>query len=323
MPASQLRLIVVTEKAHTTLPVFAAFGRQFDVTPLITEGTEQVQIAQVVDYMDHDAVVFFTLFRNLAAGPPVDWGGYSGPRLLYDEDAWQFCLSLGFGRPNRAWPETFARHGFDALLCTGKEVSATLELAGVSTYWWPKAYEPRHFFDLGKQREGMCHFGTLYVSRQAMLHRLRRDGISVDHIEAPYAALNDRLNEYRSLIVGTLSNGTRTKLHRALRKLNPEWGLRLAHGPEPMLKLFEGAGAGCAVFCDALPELEDLGFIDGQTVVTWTDFDELVEKCHAYLGDAPRLREIAQAGLQLCATRHTWDTRMKDLDTFLRGWPAR
>jgi hypothetical protein len=155
-----------------------------------------------------------------------------------------------------------------------------------------------------------------------MLHRLSRAGIDVAHLVAPYDQLGHVLNGYLGLLVCTMSNSTRTKFSRGLRKLNPEWGLRLSTGPEPMVKLFEGAGSGCAVLNDRMAELADLGFKDGDNIVTWQDFDELIDKIRWYSDRPRRLRDIGRSGHALCTTAHTWDHRMLQLEVLLRKDPT-
>jgi hypothetical protein len=300
-----------------TLAIHEAFDRGFAVDHVFVDDGWPLRMAPIPDLEAYAAVVWFVRFRELAAQPSIDWTGYRGHRVLFDEDAWHFFSSLDFHPPNRSWPETFRRHGFDLVLCTGERTREELVRAGVPAVWWPKAFDQDRFFDTGGERHGLCHFGQLYPARQAMLHRLDRAGIPVEHVRAPFDDLNRLLNRFAGLVVCTLANGTRTKFRRGLRRLNPEWGLRLSAGPEPMLKVFEGAGSGCAVFCDDMPDLGDLGFVDGRNIVTWKDFADLEDKLRWYLAHPEQLAAVGRAGHDLCTRHHTWDHRMAHLDRLL------
>jgi hypothetical protein len=301
--------------------VHEAFDRRFFVTRVFVDDGWPLRVPDLPDYQSYDAVISFVRFRQLERLAALEWGDFRGQRILYDLDAFLFLTSLSFRPANVTWPVTFDKHGFDWLLCTGKRVTEELKGVGLQAVWWPKAYDQNRFFDADRERRGFCHFGTLYIARQAMLHRLARADLEVRHLTVPFDELSDALNEYLGLLVCTLSNSTRTTVSRVLRKLNPEWGLQLSPGPEPMQKLFEGAGSGCAVFNDRMDELIDLGFKDGENIIVWQDFDELIDKIRWYRDRPEMLRDIGRSGHELCRKTHTWDERMVQLETLLRTQP--
>lgn len=314
MNEDPVRIIVVTERTLARSGLYDALQRGFDIRTVYIDDSWPSDLSTIPDYREAKAVLWFVHYRLLVAElEGLNWADFTGHRILYDQDASHAVMSVGFQPVNNQWIPAFHRHKFDILLCSGKALTNTLNGLGVPALWLPKAYDPRYFRNLGLERRGYCYFGSPYVSRQAMLHRLNREGIAVEHFATDFTELNSVLNLYSALLVCTLSNWTRGRTSRFLRKLNPEWGLKLSTGPEPMLKLFEGAAAGCAVFNDYLDELSDLGFIDGETVVTWADFDELVEKARYYLAHESRLVEIGRHAGELCVQRHTWHHRVEDL----------
>ena len=74
-----------------------------------------------------------------------------------------------------------------------------------------------------------------------------------------------------------------------------------------MIKTFEVAAAGCAPVVDHLDELEDLGFVDGETCLTYRTFDEAADKLLA--ADEQQLLEMGRAAAELARSRHTWSHR--------------
>jgi spore maturation protein CgeB len=100
-------------------------------------------------------------------------------------------------------------------------------------------------------------------------------------------------------------------------RLAPSLFTKIAPGPEPMLKNFEVAGSGCAAVCDDIPELMDLGFVDGDNIVLYRDFDELRDKLHHYLAHPHLLHSIGRRGSALCMSRHTWKHRAEQIRRIL------
>jgi len=75
----------------------------------------------------------------------------------------------------------------------------------------------------------------------------------------------------------------------------------------------------CASQCPALVQrfagMEEHGFIDGETCISWSTMEEMMERTRYYLHKkhwAERER-IALAGRELIKTRHTWDSRVLSL----------
>jgi spore maturation protein CgeB len=87
-----------------------------------------------------------------------------------------------------------------------------------------------------------------------------------------------------------------------------------------MLKNFEVAASGCVPFCDEIPELRDLGFEDGKTMVSYTNFDELIEKLKYYSKSPELLSQIGKNAATLCAENHTWDHRAKMFEGVIRQY---
>jgi spore maturation protein CgeB len=86
---------------------------------------------------------------------------------------------------------------------------------------------------------------------------------------------------------------------------------------EPMIKTFEVAGAGCAPLLAPSPDLELLGFSDGETALVWRDFDELAELVRDGHDDSERLATVGDAAADLARRRHTWTHRATELSAII------
>lgn len=302
------------EHGHPVAPFLRAFA---------DHGVELVHVPgadfSAADPTPFGAVVVFVRFRRLQAAPPIDWKGLTGKRVLLEHDASQNYARMASGsRYIGAWPREFERHGFDLMIASGRDVARRLEQDGVPTVWVPKGYDEQAFHELGLERAGICHFGKRYPARAAMLRHVRRGGIDVAHVAAPYDELNAALNRYAACLVcnmdGTPALGP---VGRALQLVAPGALVRARPALEPMIKNFEVAAAGCAPFVDAIPELADLGFVDGETAFVYSTFDELVERLHATPpGD---LLDVGRRAARLARARHTWSHRVSEVLAAIGG----
>jgi hypothetical protein len=260
-----------------------------------------------------DAVVVSVKYRHLLAAPDVDWQGYTGLRVMLEHDAW---LNFAFLSPayKGTYPLTFRRHGFDLLVASGADVAERLREQGVAAAWVPKGYDDRVFYDERQARAGVCTYGTAYPSRQAMTRHLKRRGLRTAQLQVPYLELGHELNKYLGCIVCNMDGRYPPGLPgKVVRRLAPGAFVRPRPGYEPMIKNFETAAAGCAVFADSITELETLGFLDGDTIITYRTFGELSERLRDYMDRPEALRMIGERAARLCAERHTWAYRVPQL----------
>lgn len=275
---------------HCYLSVCSAFNNIFDVTWIIVDYGWPVKIEDILNYKEQEAVIFFVGFKHLRRKAPFDWGDFTGKRIMYDFDACQnYGCGIGTSPYLGKWPEVFRRQKFDLLFCTGKKTTDSLNEEGINTYWLPKAFDGRLFYNKEKKRmKEIGHYGNMYLERKAMKDFLIKQHIDLQRINCFYCSLNDALNEYKICVV--------------------------YNGVEPMIKQFEIAASGCVPFCNEIPELFDLGFVDGKTMVQYKTFEELVEKLKFYLEQPEVLVSIGRKAAKLAQEKHTWIHRMKDIE---------
>jgi hypothetical protein len=304
-------------------PLFREFEARFDVTTHLVDDPEETlpkSLDELGDVGDCDAVIWFVYYRLLRNLPAFDWQGYQGLRLWYEQDACQNFRNIASSRNKGTFPATFERMQFDVLVSTGELTRDLMEEEGVRTYWIPKGYDGESLYDTGRsQRRGVGHFGSMYPARRTMLSKVRRAGIPVEHFSVIYGDLNARLNEFLACIVCNMDlRGSGVVPVRAWKHI-PELLRRERAGLEPMIKNFEVAGAGCAPVCDFYPELEELGFVDGETMVSYRTYLELVEKLKHYVSSPDELDRIGRNASVLVSSRHTWRHRMDDFERLIRS----
>lgn len=275
---------------HCYFSVCSAFNDVFDVTWLIVDYGWPTKVEDILNYKEQEAIIFFVGFKHLRRKPPFDWGGtFTGKRIMYDFDACQnYGCGIGTSPYLGKWPEVFRKQEFDLLICTGKKTTDCLMEEGINAYWVPKAFDGKTFYDKETNREKeICYYGNMYIERKAMKDFLIKHECNIRRINSFYFSLNNLLNEYK---ICTVYNGI-----------------------EPMIKQFEIAASGCVPFCNEIPELFDLGFIDGKTMVSYESFNELVEKLNYYLERPEELSIIGMEAAKLAKEEHTWMYRMQDI----------
>jgi hypothetical protein len=301
-------------------PMHRELDAQFITHRVFVDDNWPASIRELPDYNQYDVIMWFVKFRHLAVAPPFDWCNYPGLRVMYDFDAYQNFSLMGGNRFLGAWPPVFRSQGFHLILATGKQTTENLRENRVTAEWVPKAYDDGAFFDKGLDRQGLCYFGEPYAARAAMLHFLHRQRLTINRFRCSYASLNDHLNRYSACLICNMVGTKPRLLPRIVSRIAPSSLIKVSPGPEPMAKNFEVPGSGCVAFCDHIPELHDLGFKDGETLITYQDFPELGDKLKHYLNNPDLLRPIAKAAIRLCRDRNTWRHRAMLMDTIFRRY---
>jgi glycosyl transferase family 1 len=308
------RINLATNKEN----IFSAFERRFQLTKHFVEDKWPRTTPDLGEVDRYDAIVWFVNFRVLMTMSPFDWGTYAGARIMYETDAFQNYTVIASRRYLGLWPGVVRSNQFHVLVCTGREVRDRLLADGVHAYWIPKAYDGRVIRDEQcRARTGLCYYGREYNARAAMLNYLTRRHVPYSTFVCPYSELNDNLNRYLACLICNMSVRGSRWLPAAVLAHVPKTWIRLAEGTEPMWKNFEAAGAGCAPICDYMPELETLGFRDGETMVSYRTFAELYDKLQHYLHRPRKLREIGRRAAALARNRHTWDDRAQQLEDLI------
>lgn len=81
---------------------------------------------------------------------------------------------------------------------------------------------------------------------------------------------------------------------------------------------FETLGCGTALLSNYNPQYNDLGFIDGENYISYSNLDELWEKLKYYINSLDEVARIAESGFKFVLDGHTYTHRMKDLRNYIK-----
>jgi hypothetical protein len=317
---STKRILFIGHRYHLNREmkgVYDAFGRRYFVKTVFVEDNWPNSIAEIPDYKSFNLCIWFVRFRELLPRNPFDWQDFTGLRVMYDWDVHANYHTMLEPKWIGKWPNVFHKNKFQLLITTSKKCSEFLLEEKINAYWLAKAFDCELFCDKGYKRNSICYFGNKYLSRRAMLDYLKREKIRIHEFNCKHSELNENLNKYTGCLVCNMGGIVGTGLKRLIHHFIPSKGIKLEPGFEPMMKIFEIAAAGCAPIADHIEELSDLGFVDGETMVSYNDFDELVEKLRYYEKNIDKLSEIGKQAGKMSQERHAWDHRVEQLDNYL------
>ena len=268
-----------------------------------------------------DAVVICVRFRELLLNG-IDWNGFEGLRVLQDQDSFMdFAGWHGSSPYEGRWLWALREFNFDALICTGEKSVNHFREAGIKAEVIYKGFDENLFFSELHDRQGICHYGNAYDARKAMLRTLERSGTEVVPVASTYERLNSELNKHAvCLICNMTSQYQLGRLGSSIERIRPGSLLRLQEAPEPMIKNFEAAAAGCCVFMDQVSDLDLLGFEDGWNCVLYSTFDELGAKLDFYKSEPGLVAEIGCRAESMVHERHSWRHRGQDFRRVISEW---
>jgi glycosyl transferase family 1 len=276
-----------------------------------------------------DAIFVYVRFRLLNRIQTIDWAGFDGPRILYDEDSYlNRCHARLGGRSLLGhWDKAIKRLKFTDIITTDYHFRQDFSVPHARCHWLPKYFNPHVFFPQTLKRSQIGYFGATYDARHAMLTSLEKNGASVEIFRCPHEELNTRLNRLLGCVICNLATGFQDNWIGKLRRLTnriprlrawvhtltPQLGVRYEPTIGTMFKNFEIPAAGCAPIADWSEELSVLGYIDGETAVVYHNFDELAEKVQYYLDRPEELETIGKKAQAVTQVAHSLPKRIDEL----------
>ena len=315
-----MKIVLVTheydEPCYEQSQIDGLIGSDGIVDRLIMPPTWKLPALEAVD-----AVVVAVRFRELIANG-IDWNGFNGLRVLQDQDSFMdFAGWHGRSPYLGRWSRAIQEFNFDALICTGQKSASHFQEADIRAEIVYKGFDDKVFFNELKARHGICHYGNSYAARKAMLRTLKKSGVQIEPVAVGYERLNHELNNYSSCIVCNMtSEYPLGRIGAHIERVRPGSLLKLQEAPEPMIKNFEAAAAGCCVVMDQVGDLALLGFEDGLNCVIYNNFDELIEKTEFYNMEPSLVTEIGRRGEALVHERHSWRHRGEDFRRVVSKW---
>lgn len=318
----RLRVCLLDRRINETnhrKSIIEGLARAFDLTVRFFEDGRPSSIDEIPDARSFDAIVWKPKFTEFAQRPPFDWRDYAGLRVLYDMDSIKNFSTIAGAASLGRWPDVFVRNRFDLFVVTGREVCRRLRSGGIKAEWVPKGFDAERMTPSTGERPGLlCYYGTEYAIRRRMLRFVSSRGIKVTKIKCPFAELGERLRRHLACLICNMEFASGGRIPNSLLEKLPLWMRVERIGLEPMSKNFEVAGAGCAPICDHIPELDDLGFIDGESMIAYKDFSELAEKLEHFLRLPEELARVGANAARLAHARHSWAHRAVMMDEIFR-----
>lgn len=184
-----------------------------------------------------------------------------------------------------------------------------VRLEGLPGAYLPEACNPRWHRPMGEpaSEPGFVSVGNMYPTRVLLFDRLIADSVPLrlygsgfprwlpqrplmEHHTGRIVFCEDKARVFRQ------ASGVLNNLHPAELGVN--------------CRMFEAAGSGAAVLCDAREPLTDL-FDAGSEVLTFTSYDELVAQCTRLMEDPDLTRRVGDAAAVRAHAEHTYQHRLK------------
>lgn len=325
---SRLRAVVVTD-AHTSdirscvYPFVRSIVDGLATCEHVRAADDYYQALERIADIEggYDVIIVLLRARCIFRHPGL-FADVGKPVVVVDHDACQNSLPW---HPNyKLWTRYYSENPVAALCVSGNQAlwDLTGRIPGIVKRIAKGA--PERFLSSEMNKAGRyCVFGTVrldaYVERRNVfdeirghtiydrvvrrwslyrssyyLSRIWRKKPDVSRIDFSYDRMSDVLRYYSAAIIC-------------------DKGLR-----EPMMKHFEVAALGLVPLRDdeCMEELEEHGFRDGQSMLLYSDTDELKDKLHFYSRHIRLLNRI-QEGARSVAYRHTWEKRAQELIEFV------
>jgi spore maturation protein CgeB len=187
----------------------------------------------------------------------------------------------------------------------------------MQAYYLPEACNPRWHRPLGQPgRDGhIAVVGNIYPTRARLLWQLHDAGIPLCLYGPGFSRWLDP-GPLAALHTGRfVAREDKAQVFRQARGvLN---NLHPAEMDSVNCRLFEAAASGGAVLCERRDVLAEL-FCDGEEVLTFDSFGELVEQCTILMEGPGETRRIGDAASVRALTEHTYQRRLRELLDRLR-----
>lgn len=185
---------------------------------------------------------------------------------------------------------------FDHVFVAQKKAAREFATVGVKAEWLPHAFEPFAYHDISTGVPTPFEFASK-----------DHDIAFVGHVNSDNRVdfLDRMFKEFPNFFFGQRRFQDAAQIY-AKSKIC----INIAMVDDVNMRCFEIAGAGGCLLTTWLPDMEELGFVDGQNCILFNSLDEAVEKTSYYLAHDEERERIAKAGFDLVMSRHTIDHRV-------------
>lgn len=260
--------------------------------------------------------------------------------IFYNHDPMRFGSDFAASLPGcvrlslawRAAPSPGANFAaYDRVLCNFPSILRSYKERGWNAAWFAPAHDPvmDDYSDGGSREIDVLFTGTYsrhHGRRAELIERVAGLGETFNlrlHFylsnmtrlaESPFGLLGPLRKYRRPALVRRLSSPPLfgRDLYRAMggARIVINGAVDMAGGDRGNIRCWEALGCGALMLSDAgnYPE----GMADGETIVTYDNIDDLVDKAAALLHDEPRRRGIAEAGNRMVRTRYSKERQWQD-----------
>lgn len=95
----------------------------------------------------------------------------------------------------------------------------------------------------------------------------------------------------------------RSKMALSISQLSDAWGYTSD-------RLYNITATGCPALVQRFAGMDEHGYVDGETCIAWSDFDEMLGKARYYIEHDEEREEIGRRGMEMTLKRHTWEARL-------------
>lgn len=188
-------------------------------------------------------------------------------------------------------------------------VNWLVRMEGLPGVYLPEACNPRWHRPVGEPaaEPGFVSVGNMYPSRVLLFDRLLADGLPLRLYGSGFPRC---LPERPLMQVHTGRVVVREDKARVFRQSSGV--LNNLHPAEGGVncRMFEAAGAGAAVLCEARQPLNSL-FDVGSEVLTFASYDELISQCRRLSEDPDLTRLVGDAASKRAHAEHTYQHRLR------------
>jgi len=249
-----------------------------------------IQLGHEVEHIEHNVSVSskFDFFLNVDDDVPYFLQEKMRPNVYWVSDTHRANHQWRFDKCNKA----------DILFVSQKDALLQFQKTREKVFWMPHACDiSYHSSNVAEKKYDIGFVGNIssrfHIRRKKMIEVLKKNFENVKFVDGLY--LNDMADLYRSSkIVFNCS-------------LNNDINMRL----------FEGMCSGSMVLTDEIPYLFEV--VDRDSIVTYRDENELVDKARYYLDCGYERKQIALKGFFDVRSKHTYEHRMKDLVSIVQG----
>ena len=202
---------------------------------------------------------------------------------------------------------------YDALFLTDPLLAARLQgVYGMRAHYLPEACNPTWHRPMGQVGidSHIAVVGSHYPTRIRLLKRLHASGVPLKLYGSGFPRWSDP-GPLAALHTGTfLRREAKSQVFRQARGvLN---NLHPAEMQSVNCRLFEAAAAGGAVLCERRQSLDAL-FTEGDEVLPFGSYDELLEHCERLLSDDSLVKRIGDAASARALRDHAYAVRLEQV----------